>query len=292
MTALDPSRAARLEDCAARIEAGARLTTEGVIAVGQALLAARREFGEDDRGFGRWRASRLPWLGADTALNLQRVAARFGALPKNSAVTKIARTVLYELAAPATPPEIVEGVLELAETGQKITLADVRAMQARIQKLETPALARIAPAIVRDLTKFEIAAWSAGPDETTPETWIALRDSLERALAAVDRLSGRTERMQTTYSLPALEHQPEPETAPAPASEALEAMPKDRLALAAIGHRSRADGERYAAIAGAWNAAGWTPAAIPKPGARPRSDAAAAWTDKTVAQLLTRDYPT
>lgn len=68
--------------------------------------------------------------------------------------------------------------------------------------------------------------------------------------------------------------------------------PCDRAALAKIGHQLKRDGMRISEIAEHFNANGWTPAAIPRQaGVKPRSDAAARWTVKTVSQLLTRDYP-
>ena len=80
---------------------------------------------------------------------------------------------------------------------------------------------------------------------------------------------------------------------PAPAYEVEpDSRPTSREALALIGHRWRNEGATLEIIAERFNANGWTPDRIPKqPGSPTRSDAAHAWTVKTVSQLLTRDYP-
>lgn len=114
--------AARLEDCASRIEAGAKLTGEGILQIGAALNEARAEFGDNDRAFGQWRKARLPWLEPDTALNFQRVAERFSIDPRKiSAVSRMSRSVLYALAAPSTPDTVVDQAMDLAETGERYT---------------------------------------------------------------------------------------------------------------------------------------------------------------------------
>ena len=78
-----------------------------------------------------------------------------------------------------------------------------------------------------------------------------------------------------------------------PASYAsAEPVPTDREELAKIGHGWREEGESLETIAERFNANEWTPDRIPKqPGNKPRSDAARAWTVKTISQLLNRDYP-
>ena len=73
---------------------------------------------------------------------------------------------------------------------------------------------------------------------------------------------------------------------------AQDTAPRDRAELAQRGHELLASGMTAAKIAQEFNAKCWTPDRIPKAvGVKPRSDAATAWTVKSISQLLTRDYP-
>ena len=116
-----------LESCARRVEGGVRTTVEGILIAGEALAQARAQFGENDKGFGRWRQGRLPWLNEQTARNFMNVWRRFGSLPQNGfGVEALPAKVLYALAAPSTDDTVVEQAMEKADNGEKVTLADVR----------------------------------------------------------------------------------------------------------------------------------------------------------------------
>lgn len=81
-------------------------------------------------------------------------------------------------------------------------------------------------------------------------------------------------------------------TTPAPTYRVNSKLPASREALATFGHGWRAEGETLEGIAERFNANGWTPDRIPKEqGTKPRADASKAWSNKTVSQLLNRDYP-
>ena len=87
----------------------------------------------------------LPWIAAefemseDTAQNFLRVYERFGEKPNNSVFT-FKPTVLYALSAPSTPDSVVQQAIEKAETGEKVTVVDVKdwkaALDAATQRCE------------------------------------------------------------------------------------------------------------------------------------------------------------
>ena len=116
-----------LENCATRIEAGAKTTIDGIMQAGQALAEAREAFGDNDKGFGQWRENRLPWLKSDTATRWLNVWNKFGKnlLPQNAGVD-LAPSVLYLLAAPSTPDTVVEKAVAKATAGEKVTVADAK----------------------------------------------------------------------------------------------------------------------------------------------------------------------
>lgn len=113
-----------LEDCAKGVEAGAKITIEGIFEIGSALLAARARFGEDDRAFGQWRRGRLPWLEQHTAANFMAVASRF--TRKLFPGKNILPTVLYQLASPSTPDSVIDEVLDRARSGEKVTVKQAK----------------------------------------------------------------------------------------------------------------------------------------------------------------------
>lgn len=116
-----------LENCATRIEAGARTTIDGIMQAGKALSEARQLFGENDKAYGQWREKRLPWMKNDTASRWLGVWNKFGQnlLPQNAGVD-LAPSVLYLLAAPSTPEAVITKATEKAESGEKVTVADVK----------------------------------------------------------------------------------------------------------------------------------------------------------------------
>lgn len=320
---IESATAARLEACASRIEAGAKLTGEGILQIGAALNEARVEFGDNDRAFGQWRKARLPWLEARTALGFQQIAARFGVDPRNYfGVNRLSPTVLYALAAPSTPDTVVDQAFTLAESGERVTVQTIRELKARaVDPLVTSAprrpVTKAAPEPdVRATTPLNAASRLTGElrrfasaiadqpaartdDPAARATWAALYEQLETVLGTVRaRLWIADEKppkivREPRRTAPIAKDKPAPETPQnstgAPVAAPQE-TPNDRRALAAIGHRWRQEGMTMSAIAAAFNERGWTPNRIGKPGAAPRADSAKEWTLKAVSQLLMRDY--
>ena len=70
-------------------------------------------------------------MSEDTAQNFLRVYERFGQKPNNS-VFNFKPTILYALAAPSTSDAIIEKAIEKAESGEKVTVADVKDWKAEL----------------------------------------------------------------------------------------------------------------------------------------------------------------
>jgi hypothetical protein len=100
--------------------------SEDVIEIGQRLVEAKAL-----AGHGNW----LPWLERefgwtdDTALNYMRVYEKFK--NRNFRDLDLPVSSLYLLAVPSTPREAVETVIERAETGEKLTGAEVKKLSTK-----------------------------------------------------------------------------------------------------------------------------------------------------------------
>jgi chromosome segregation ATPase len=75
----------------------------------------------------------LPWVAtefemSESAVNrFMRVYEKFG--DKSVIMTDFNPTVIYELAAPSTDDEVIEGVVEKAKKGEKVTVAEVKLLK-------------------------------------------------------------------------------------------------------------------------------------------------------------------
>jgi len=89
------------------IRMGLKRTSEGIVSVGQSLMKVKEvlEHGQ----FQEWLSAEFE-MTYRMALNFMRVAERFG--DKSEIISHLPVTILYELAAPSTSDEVVEGVLE------------------------------------------------------------------------------------------------------------------------------------------------------------------------------------
>ena len=102
-------------------------TVEDIIEIGRELTAVKA-----DLPHGQF----LPWIEAEfemsewTARQFMHAAERFG--DKSEIISDFKPTILYALAAPSTPDSVVEKAMEKAETGAKITIADVKDWKAEL----------------------------------------------------------------------------------------------------------------------------------------------------------------
>lgn len=78
----------------------------------------------------------LPWIAAEfemshvTATQFMNVSERFGGQILNNLTFK--PTVLYALAAPSTPETVIDKAIEKAESGEKVTVSDVKDWKAEV----------------------------------------------------------------------------------------------------------------------------------------------------------------
>lgn len=106
---LDSRSVDLLETYACEVESGVKLTVEGILDIGKALAAARDVLKGDNKAFGKWRETRLPFLSRYSALNFIQVYEKFGdiLLKNNSSIEFYTPTLLYLLAAPSVPDSVV-----------------------------------------------------------------------------------------------------------------------------------------------------------------------------------------
>lgn len=87
--------------------------------------------------FGKWRAERLPFLGADTATQFIRVYEKFGKdvdVRNNFIQYNFSPTLLYLLAAPSTPESVVADITARVESSAN---AGMDAVFRRVSSLRT-----------------------------------------------------------------------------------------------------------------------------------------------------------
>lgn len=113
---------------AERIKLRLKRTVEDIIEIGRELTAVKA-----DLPHGHF----LPWIAAEfemshvTATQFMNVSERFGGQILNNLTFK--PTVLYALAAPSTPETVIDKAIEKAESGEKVTVADVKDWKAEIE---------------------------------------------------------------------------------------------------------------------------------------------------------------
>ena len=117
---------------AERIKLRLKRTVEDIIEIGRELTAVK-----DELPHGQF----LPWIAAEfemserTAYNFMDVAGKFG--DKVATVANFSSKVLYALSAPSTPDAVIEKAVAKAESGEKVTVADVKDWKALESELET-----------------------------------------------------------------------------------------------------------------------------------------------------------
>ncbi|ABK43742.1 hypothetical protein Mmc1_1231 [Magnetococcus marinus MC-1] len=116
---------------AERIRLRMRRTAEDIIAIGQDLARVKRAIPHGSFG---------PWIQAEfemterTALRFIQVAERFHG--KSDIMSDFNPTVLYQLAAPSTPDEVVGMAVEAADSGELVTAEDVKNWKDEIRQLK------------------------------------------------------------------------------------------------------------------------------------------------------------
>ncbi|MGG3810932.1 DUF3102 domain-containing protein [Methylorubrum rhodesianum] len=127
-TTLSDDAHAQVRDAAVRIRMRMARTAEDIVEIGRDLIRVK-----DLLGHGNF----LPWIkdefgmSKESALNFMRVAEQFG---ENVTVTNLPPTVLYALAAPSTPDEVKDEIIDRAKAGAKVTSADVLDLKRQVKE--------------------------------------------------------------------------------------------------------------------------------------------------------------
>lgn len=128
-SASDGDAHAQVRDAAVRIRMRMARTAEDIVEIGRDLIRVK-----DLLGHGKF----LPWIkdefgmSRQTADNFVHVAETFGA--KLPIVSNLPPTVLYALAAPSTPDEVKEEIIDRAKAGGKVTSADVLDLKRKLKE--------------------------------------------------------------------------------------------------------------------------------------------------------------
>lgn len=171
--ALDSDVAIEARAAAERIKIRLRRTAEDIVEIGKELVEIKNKLTH-----GQF----LPWIKAefsmsvDTAGRFMQVASRFGDIPQ---IAEFNPSVLYQLAAPSTPDEVVEKATEKAEAGEKVSVEDVKRWKAEAEHAH------------RQAKELQICAMQ------NQEKAENLRQSLEAAQLKIDELSQQEPRIIT-----------------------------------------------------------------------------------------------
>lgn len=114
-----------------RIKMRMKRTAEDIIEIGKDLIAIKEQLPH-----GQF----LPWISSEfemsqqTASNFMAVASRFdGELLK---ISNFKPSIIYQLAAPSTPDAVVEKAIEKSESGESLTVTEIKRLKAEAKELE------------------------------------------------------------------------------------------------------------------------------------------------------------
>ncbi|MDG4561369.1 MAG: DUF3102 domain-containing protein [Candidatus Competibacter sp.] len=137
--ALPVESASRLQEIKRDI---AIIDTLACVQIGQKLKEAQLELnmrGKSGAGFQEWVEAETPYA-LTAAYEMIRINTRFGENDMRNSAHHFSYSVLARLAAPSTPESVIDRAIEQAESGDKVTVADVKqwkeAAQAASQRAE------------------------------------------------------------------------------------------------------------------------------------------------------------
>lgn len=123
-SSLSSAIASQTKKSAEKIKLRLKRTAQDIVEIGKELIEVKANLPH-----GQF----LSWIDAEFKMNKQmantfmNVAERFG---EKSDYLTFAPTILYMLASPSTPDEVVQTAIEMAENGEKITVAEVKRLKA------------------------------------------------------------------------------------------------------------------------------------------------------------------
>jgi hypothetical protein len=126
---LAPELQVEVKTATERIKLRMKRTAEDIIEIGKDLIAVKEKLPH-----GKF----LPWITSEfemshvMATKFMQVAERFNGQILNNLI--FSPTTLYELAAPSTPDEVVEQVMEKAENGETVTAKEVKELKEQLRR--------------------------------------------------------------------------------------------------------------------------------------------------------------
>ena len=123
-SALDQEMQITLRLRASEIKTLAKRVASDIVEIGGKLAEVKDTLGGNGR-FNEWLSSELGWS-ERTAYNFIGVWQKFGAA--NFALENVATSALYLLAAPSTPPEVVQSAARIADEGKEVTRGVAKAL--------------------------------------------------------------------------------------------------------------------------------------------------------------------
>ena len=118
--ALDSETRIVVQQRTTEIKALMKRAASDIIDIGQKLIEVKARLGHGN--FRPWLRIEFDWS-QDTAQNFMNVASKFGNFPN---LDGMAPSALYLLAAPSTPEDVRDGLIERAEQGEAITYSATR----------------------------------------------------------------------------------------------------------------------------------------------------------------------
>jgi len=185
----------RLRQAAVQIKPRLKRAAEDLFVIGQELVTIKEYLGHGE--WGEWLATEFG-LSDRMARNFMNVAIRLGGKTEKFSVLPV--SVLYELAAPSTAPEVIEQVEGEIETGTVPSLTDIRTWkgvqrQQRVQILtaaidewvaqeapEEEEAIQLLSALQAETTEVPAEVQSAIIEPTPKELGLAIAQSLAQRL--------------------------------------------------------------------------------------------------------------
>jgi hypothetical protein len=124
-SALSPVSRIAVQEKTGEIKTLLRKSAQDAIDIGQKLVQVKAHLGHGN--FANWLTAEFNWSDR-TAQKFINVFEVFGSKPKSSSDLKMSFETLALLAAPSTPEEARETAIALAENGEKVTLAQAKAI--------------------------------------------------------------------------------------------------------------------------------------------------------------------
>lgn len=186
----------RLRQAAVQIKPRLKRAAEDLFVIGQELVTIKEYLGHGE--WGEWLATEFG-LSDRMARNFMNVAIRLGGKTEKFSVLPV--SVLYELAAPSTAPEVIEQVEGEIETGAVPSLTDIRTWkevqrQQRVQILtaaidewvaqeaaEEEEAIQLLSALQSETTEVPAEVQSAIIEPTPKEIGLAIAQSLAQRLS-------------------------------------------------------------------------------------------------------------